>query len=169
MTVGGVIASVIALRWAKRNNEAETRKLEEQAKQAQKETDSIEIENAKKVIQMYKESIEELTALYKQYKEESQEQFDELKRDFNEFKAVCDETKRTLGERITKYADRVKKLEEMQDSDCSKCQYSANCEKRIQLGIPFNARSVKVGKPSTTKKPSTCPKKKLKKTETKLL
>lgn len=71
LTVGGVISSVISLWWSKRTNEANTKKLEEEVEQEaaksdqeRENADSLAIANAKEVIQMYKESVEQLTELY---------------------------------------------------------------------------------------------------------
>lgn len=138
-TVGGGIASIIALKWSKRNNEAETRKLEESAKQEQKNTDSIAIDNAHKIIEMYKESVEHLTELHRKTQDELEERFSGIEKQFEEYKTVTQA-------KIEQLEDKIHELLESQEIKCNKCQYSEGCKKKLAL----LQESSKVSKQSNT-------------------
>lgn len=135
LTVGGVISSVISLRWSKRTNEANTQKLEKEVEQEaaksdqeRENADSLAIANAKEVIQMYKESVGELTELYNKTTAELNERCSRLEKEFTTYRQNAQK----------RMADLEKQIIELQASlkvQCDDCAFAKECKKRISLGI----------------------------------
>lgn len=135
LTVGGVISSVISLRWSRRTNEANTKKLEEEVEQEaaksdqeHENADSLAIQNAKEVINMYKESVKELTDLYNKTTKELNERCSRLEEEFSTYRQNAQ--KRMLDFELT-----VTELQNSLKLQCDDCAFSQDCKKRIALGI----------------------------------
>lgn len=135
LTVGGVISSIIALKWSKRTNEANTKKLEEEAKQESSKTDqerenadSLAIANAKEVIQMYKESVGELTDLYNKTTAELNERCSRLEREFSMYR-------QNAQKRMADFERQIIELQASLKVQCNDCAFAKDCKKRVALGI----------------------------------
>lgn len=135
LTVGGAISSVIALRWSKRINEANAKKLEEEAKQESSKTDqerenadSLAIANAKEVIQMYKESVGELTELYNKTTAELNERCSRLEQEFSTYR-------QNAQKRMAAFEKQIIELQSSLKVQCNDCAFASDCKKRIALGI----------------------------------
>jgi inorganic triphosphatase YgiF len=141
LTVGGVISSVISLWWSKRTNEANTKKLEEEVEQEaaksdqeRENADSLAIANAKEVIQMYKESVEQLTELYNKTTKELNDRCSRLESEFTTYR-------QNAQKRMTDFERQVIELQASLKVQCNDCAFSKDCKKRIALGIKFKKSS----------------------------
>lgn len=135
LTVGGVISSVISLWWSKRTNEANTKKLEEEVEQEaaksdqeRESADSLAIANAKEVIQMYKESVEQLTELYNKTTKELNDRCSRLESEFATYR-------QNAQKRMADFERTVAELQASLKIQCNDCAFSKECKKRIALGI----------------------------------
>jgi len=135
LTVGGVISSVISLWWSKRTNEANTKKLEEEVEQEaaksdqeRENADSLAIANAKEVIQMYKESVEQLTELYNKTTKELNDRCGRLESEFTTYR-------QNAQKRMADFERTVAELQASLKIQCNDCTFTKDCKKRIALGI----------------------------------
>lgn len=143
LTVGGVISSIIALKWSKRTNEANTKKLEEEVEQEAAKSDqerenanSLAIANAKEVIQMYKESVGELTELYNKTTNELNERCSRLEREFSTYR-------HNAQQRMADFEKQIIELQASLKVQCNDCAFANDCKKRISLGIKLKKSSSK--------------------------
>lgn len=135
LTVGGVISSVISLWWSKRTNEANTKKLEEEVEQEAAKSDqerenanSLAIANAKEVIQMYKESVGELTELYNKTTAELNERCGRLEQEFSTYR-------HNAQKRMSDFEKQIIELQASLKVQCNDCAFAEDCKKRISLGF----------------------------------
>lgn len=135
LTVGGVLSSVISLWWSKRTNEANTKKLEEEVEQEvakssqeRQNADSLAIQNANAVINMYKESVNELTELYNRTTKELNDRCARLESEFATYR-------QNAQKRMSDFERKVSELQASLRVQCDDCAFANGCKKRTALGI----------------------------------
>jgi len=115
---------------------------------------NTQIENAQKLIEMYKVSVDDIKTVYAEHEKVLTLRFEDLKVEVDQLKKENDEVKRQNQELILQAKERDEKIDELKlqienikrtsDKDCSYCAFSDGCKKRLALENQ---------KKSTTKKP----------------
>lgn len=148
LTVGGVISSIIALKWSKRKYESETKIQEETAKQEHHKTDqeshnadSIALQNAKLIIDAYKQGFEDLKGLYDESNKELEKRCNKLEEDLSRVQKITSENIDKLEKELNIYKKRIHELEEQANTTCGTCEFAADCKRRIALGTTAKRRS----------------------------
>jgi predicted nucleic acid-binding Zn-ribbon protein len=99
--------------------------------------DSLNIDNTKEMINLYKETIEHQKLLFKEERDEMQAEIDGLKRKMKEleityYKKLEDQASE-YNKRICKLEAQVKRLVELSKGVCVNCEFSEGCRKLESL------------------------------------
>lgn len=86
LLTAGPISAIIALRYAKRNAAANTRKNEAEADNSEATTESTIVANAKEIIQLYQDGVRNLTELHERQSEELNKRCQKLEEEWAEDK-----------------------------------------------------------------------------------
>lgn len=116
---------------------SEKKKSRATADQEMVKVDSLNIDNTREMINIYKETIEHQKLLFKEERDEMQNEIDNLKRALVELeekynKKLEDQAAR-YNERISKLEAQVLKLLDLSKGVCATCDYSEGCRKLMSI------------------------------------
>jgi tRNA(Met) C34 N-acetyltransferase TmcA len=116
---------------------SEKKKSRATADQEMVKVDSLNIDNTKEMINLYKETIEHQKLLFKEERDEMQAEIDSLKRKMKEleityYKKLEDQASE-YNKRICKLEAQVKRLAELSKGVCANCEFSEGCRKLESL------------------------------------
>jgi len=99
--------------------------------------DSLNIDNTKEMIKLYKDTIEYQKLLFKEEREEMQAEIDILKRKLKELEITytkkLEDQASEYNRRICKLESQVKRLVELSKGVCANCEFSEGCKKLESL------------------------------------
>lgn len=146
LTIGGIIGSIIGLKWKNKTEKARAEQEEARAEQEEAKTDEAELSNITTIIRLYREAIEDL----KKAKDESddinlkklsdnQKIITELEvkvHNLSEDLQVKNQMISELTRTQLKYKLDLDSLQASNINNCETCEFHSNCDK-------FKAKKVK--------------------------
>jgi len=132
LTVGGVIGSIIGLKFVKRKEQA-------QAKQQEETANSLEINNTQSLIQIYKDALNDLKELRledeRSYKGTINDlnskilEYESKFREYDDLLKKSNETVESLTKSQLKLRLEIQSLQSQSLTNCEECNFRLNCER----------------------------------------
>jgi predicted RNase H-like nuclease (RuvC/YqgF family) len=126
---GGVITQLFFARYEKRKAKATITTIEEDVKQEKLETESSALNNAEKVIEMYKSGMQHLSDLYEKNISELTKRCEELEQQTRKNSSRIGE----LEDENARLRKRIEELENEKSTQCDTCKFAKDCKKRAEM------------------------------------